>query len=338
MTRAGRVGVGLVGLLLLGAALPLMGQDEPEEHDAGVMSPEACIAASESFIELMKTDPAWKRLVNKPGQVDLMRSQAETRCAKPIEPADRYALQCMARVSDMSELQRCMMPMLDEAAAASSRGQADDSPELTQSKARCLKIQAHIHQVMVDDPGLSADERLKLISARERHGTQSDERACQPPFTPEGEVLLACLEAVEKMDGLTACVSEAKTAQEAKMAILLKAAQANTERLRATVKAQQDAGKALVSFTPTPTPAQLQDRAVDLNTLPPSPGTEALSRAKINTPSCAYRMSTHQEDGGQLPGGFNLRTRCDLDNDGVPVVFSASASEPAHRITAPGHF
>jgi len=290
-----------------------------------VMSPEACIAASENFIELMHADPGWQKHVSKPGQIELMRSQALARCSKPIEPTDQAALECMAIASEMVQVQTCIERMLKSLTAP--LGQA-----------HCLEVQAHLYQVMLANPDASSTERQALEAAREAHGAESDQRACTPPFAPEAQSLLRCLGTTQTLPEIEACITEAKRLQLSALGLLLDKAAANTERLRDHLLTQQAAGEPVLALPPTPDLEPLRSGAVALDSLPTSQGTLTLMLLGIENAHCSYTVHTQASDGSPVEGGFTLTTTCDLDNDGVPVHFSATATTPTHRITPAGTF
>jgi hypothetical protein len=300
-----------------------LGTQPARAQAPAVMSQEACLAATENFIALMQPDPSWQHHVSKPGQIELMRSQARARCSKPIEPTDQAALECMAIASEMAQVQTCLGPML----------QALSAPL---SQAHCLKVQVHLYQVMLANPDISSKERQALKAAREAHGPESDQRACTSPIAPEAQALLRCLGITQTVPEIEACIAEAKHLQAAALSLLLDKAAANTERLRAHLLAQQAAGEPLVALPPTPDLEPLRRGAVALESLPQSPGTQTLMLLGIKTAHCAYAVHTHAGDGSPIAGGFALRTTCDLDNNGIPVHFSATATTPTHRITPAG--
>jgi len=328
------------------SALLLVGVLTASAQGADTMTSEDCIAATENFIEVMKRDPQWKGLLQKEGQLPLMRSQAMARCAKPIEGNDLKKLQCLASANQMSDIHSCISSI----AGAMSADPIPDPPtpmelpdEAAVTQEICLKVQEHIFQVMRANPKISPQERAALTEAREAFGPESDKRACKIPISPEGQVLLRCLGTITTVPAMEACVAEARQVQQVKLGPLLKTAQANTERLRGLLLAQQAAGKPLVAFGPTPT--AVGQSAVEVGSLPKGPGKAMLLKLGLSAVHCTYAVHTRQydyrtskNDGPPIPGGFAVVTLCDLDNDGVSVHISATAQTPAKPDTPPNVF
>jgi len=187
--------------------------------DAGAMTPQQCIAATENFIEAMKRDPAWQGHIRKKGQLPLMRRQAQTRCARTLQAEDIRKLQCLASSGKMPEIMACIKarkPIVTPAAPAPEPPASMALPQgVPISSEACHQVHAHVFQVLLSDPKSSQGERAALRAIRDSEGAAIEKEACTE-ITPDGAVLLRCLSAITTVPEMEACVAQAKKVEQHK--------------------------------------------------------------------------------------------------------------------------
>jgi hypothetical protein len=195
------------------ATLLLLGALTAQASEPAGMSSQDCIAATENFIELMKNDPNWQGHVSKPGQLPLMRKQALARCARTLEAEDIRKLNCLGNATKMREVYACI------------RGQAPEqetpvppppepialTPDGPISSQTCLKIHAHVFQILLSNPQINDRERKALQAGRSQGGLEAEAQACAD-ITEDGTVLLRCLAAINTVPGMQGCLRQAKEA------------------------------------------------------------------------------------------------------------------------------
>ena len=195
------------------ATLLLLGALTAQASEPAGMTSQACIAATENFIELMKNDPNWQGHVSKAGQLPLMRKQALARCDRPLEAEDIRKLNCLGNASKMREVYACI------------RGQAPEqetpvppppqpialSPDTPISSQTCLQVHAHVFQIMLSNPQINDRERKALTAGRSQGGLEAEAKACTD-LTEDGAVLLRCLAAINTVPQMQGCLRQAKQA------------------------------------------------------------------------------------------------------------------------------
>ena len=307
--------------------------------DAPTMSKADCLAATQNFIEVMKTDPAWRAHVEQEGMVEQLTAKSTARCDRSIEGEDLKALRCMASAHTMADVTTCMgaTALIDDPGPRPEPPPPLSLPaQSPMSQPACMAVQLHIFQVMTSNPQLSDTDRLALMRARQKHGDQSDARACQMPITMEGETMLRCLAATQTMPQMQVCIAQAREVQAAQLGPILKTAQARTERMRIHLMKQQETGREVQSMAQTP--PKVGKQSVDVLGLPPSSGRDLLLELGMKSVHCTYAVQTQNHDESPISGGFQVVTHCDLDNDGIPAMIYATRDQPAYLQSRPGNF
>ena len=331
------------------ATLLLLGALTAQASEPAGMTSQACIAATENFIALMKTDPEWLAdAADRSAQMAAAHEGLRAMCDTPIEADDAAMLRCVAKASTSAGVKLCVVAAKEAQDKAPLKPIAAPAPMVMPattaiSQENCMRVQAHIFEVMRTNPEISANERRTLSGMREAFGPESDEKECKSPISSSKQELLRCQGSATTVPGLEACEVEALRQKTERLGPKLQRAMANTERLRGLLRAQQEAGEPLVGFTATPVTIPPDALAVDA--LPDGPGKRMLLKLEMSAVHCTYAAHTQQynhhtekNDGPPLPGGFALVTRCDLDGDGVAAHIGADAKNPTKLQTPPRIF